>query len=933
MKKLVISTLFVLQAFFVFAQTNTGITGKVIDAKTQKPLQNVVASIQNTNLTQISNAEGKFTFSGLPAGSQMLQIKSDGYKNQLLMIEILANQMLDLGVVVLEEDITQEQQTSLVTISEDDLSDEGSGSEGTASLLQSSRDTFLQAAAYNFGQARFNVRGIDNEYSNIMINGISMNRVADGRPQYGDWGGLNDATRNQEFTNGSAPSDYAFGGIAGTQEINTRASLYRKGTRLSFLNTNTNYAFRMMGTHVSGMRTDGWAYVVSAGRRWAEEGYFDGTNYSANSFFASVEKKINEKHSLNFTSIFAQNKRGKNSPNSDEVTDLTSEKYNSYWGWQEGKKRNSRFKDSEEPLMMLTHYWKASPKTNINTTVSYQIGRIGNSRFDYKYADNPDPIYYSNLPSYKFNQFSGNTYVGNNPENIAAAAELKQNFTTNPQVNWYNIYDINRKSIANGSRIVQYEDRNDENIAIANTNISSQLSDNIFLNAGGNYQYSYTKNFKNMLDLLGGTYFTDINTFGPTADQYQSDLNNRDRTLGVGEKYGYNYNIDVRKLDAFTQFKFVYKKVDFYLAQTFARTTYQREGLYKNGYNPNNSFGKSEKIAFDNFGFKGGITYKISGKNYIDFNSIYMTKAPNAKDVFPNARLNNDVIPNLTSETIKGADLSYIVKTPKFKGRLTGYFSETLNATDVNFFYADDLVSATSSSGTITNQGAFVSEVVTGINKKNRGAELGLEYQITSTIKLTGVAAYGEFTITNNPMVSLHDDAKLLETTLSIPRESKLKGYKQSGSPQQAYSAGIEYRDPKFWWIGANANYMAENYIDVSVIKRTDYYYTSIANNGLTIDQEKADSYLEQERFNPIRLINLVGGKSWRIAGKYTIGLFANVNNILDVKYKTGGFEQSRNASYKQDYQDHYSGGPLVFGSKYFNGYGRTYMANIYLTF
>ena len=35
---------------------------------------------------------------------------------------------------------------------------------------------------------------------------------------------LNDATRNQEFTMGSAPSDYTFGSALGTQEINTRAS-------------------------------------------------------------------------------------------------------------------------------------------------------------------------------------------------------------------------------------------------------------------------------------------------------------------------------------------------------------------------------------------------------------------------------------------------------------------------------------------------------------------------------------------------------------------------------------------------------------------------------------------------------------------------------------------------------------------------------------
>jgi len=284
--------------------------------------------------------------------------------------------------------------------------------------------SFLQAAAYNFGQARFSVRGIDNEYSNVMINGISMNRVGDGRPQYGDWGGLNDATRNQEFTNGSAPSDYVFGGVAGTQEINTRASIYRPGTRLSFLSTNTNYNFRVMATHASGFNKNNWAFVVSAGRRWAEEGYFDGTTYSANSAFASVEKKINDKHSLNLTAILAQNKRGKNSPNTQETTDLTDVKYNSYWGFQDGEKRNSRVKNAQEPLLMLTHYWKASPKTNINTTVSYQIGEIGNSRLDYTKANNPDPTYYKKMPSFWTNAFTPTTngvpgtYIGNSALNI-----------------------------------------------------------------------------------------------------------------------------------------------------------------------------------------------------------------------------------------------------------------------------------------------------------------------------------------------------------------------------------------------------------------------------------------------------------------------------------------------------------------------------------
>lgn len=920
MKKLIISTLFVMQVVFAFGQSETGVSGKVVDSKTQEPVQSVIVSIQNTNLTQLTDANGKFSFNKMDVGNQLLLLKSNGYKDQLIQIEVVAGKMLDVGTVSFEEDLTQEKQSTLIAITDNDLSDDNSGSESTAGLLQSSKDVFLQAAAYNFGAARFSVRGIDNEYSNVMINGITMNRVADGRPQYGDWGGLNDATRNQEFTNGSAPSDYAFGGIAGTQFINTRASIYRPGTRISYLNTNTNYSNRVMATHASGMDKDGWAYVISGGRRWAQEGYFEGTTYDANSLFASIEKKISNNHSLNFTSIYAQNKRGKNSPNTAEQTDLAGEKYNSYWGYQEGEKRNSRIKKSEEPMFMLTHYWKVNPKTNLNTTVSYQIGQIGNSRLDYTKSNNPDPTYYGKLPSFYTNYFdNNNNYIGNTPAYIAKANDQKALFLANKQLDWKDIYRINNENIDNGSRIVLYEDRTDENIATFNTRLNSQLSDNVIMIAGGNYLNSRTKNFKNMLDLLGGTYFADKSTFG-IGDQQYSDLNNPNRTLGVRDHYGYNYNIDVTKLDAFTQFKFTYNKVDFYLAQSFSRSSYQRDGLYKNGYYPNSSYGKSDKINFDNFGFKGGMTYKITGRNFIDLNAIYMSKAPNSKDVFPNARVNNDITPNITNETIKGVDLGYIIKAPKLKARFTGYFSETLNSTDINFYYAD----------AVGGEGAFVSEVVTGINKKNRGIEAGLEYQITSTIKVTGVAAYGEYTITNNPNVTVTDDASATTTALG---KANFTGLKQSGMPQQAYSFGVEYRDPKFWWIGANANYIADNYLDVSAIRRTSNYYDyNVDTNYRTVDQTLADGYLRQEKFDAFYLCNLVGGKSWRIGDK-TLGLFANINNVFDISYKTGGFEQSRDSNYTKDYEDHQSGSYSKFAPKYFYGYGRTYMVNVYLTF
>jgi hypothetical protein len=47
------------------------------------------------------------------------------------------------------------------------------------------------------------------------------------------------------------------------------------------------------------------------------------------------------------------------------------------------------------------------------------------------------------------------------------------------------------------------------------------------------------------------------------------------------------------------------------------------------------SFGKSETVNFENFGFKGGITLKISGKQLLNFNAAHSTKAPTIRNTFP----------------------------------------------------------------------------------------------------------------------------------------------------------------------------------------------------------------------------------------------------------------------------------------------------------
>ncbi|RYG29401.1 MAG: hypothetical protein EOO01_38275, partial [Chitinophagaceae bacterium] len=82
MKKLVFSILCVMTVVMGWSQAKpltSTVTGKVVDSKSQKPLQSVVASIRNSTLTGLTNAEGAFVIEGVEEGKQLVEISSAGY--------------------------------------------------------------------------------------------------------------------------------------------------------------------------------------------------------------------------------------------------------------------------------------------------------------------------------------------------------------------------------------------------------------------------------------------------------------------------------------------------------------------------------------------------------------------------------------------------------------------------------------------------------------------------------------------------------------------------------------------------------------------------------------------------------------------------------------------------------------------------------------
>ena len=807
-----------------------------------------------------------------------------------------------------------------ISLSDDELNDDTSASDNISGLLNSSMDVFYRTAAYEFSSSFFKVRGLDSDNAIVHINGIKMNKLYNGRPQWSNWGGLNDVLRNQELSNGSIPLKYNFGGILGSNNINIRASEYGEGGRITYSSSNRSYSNRLMATYNSGMLEKGWAYSLSIGRRWGNEGYQDASFYDSNSAFLSVQKIFNSKHSLNLAAIYAPNRRGKVSPNTQEVYDLKGIKYNEYWGYQDGEKRNSRVKRVVEPIILLNHDWSIDENSSLETSIGYQFGEMGNSRLDYAGGGNPSPAYYQDLPSYFLADTNGPDYEG--------AYIAQENFVNDGQINWNRIYDANiTNNLSNlNAAYVLYEDRVDDTQLTINSAYNREINENIKITSSLNYRNLVSDNFAEISDMLGGYSYSNIDSF----DNLDYNLLSPNSIVSDGDKFKYHYKMNAEEISLFSMINFSYNKLEFYLAGDLTNTTYQRDGIFENEANAGNSSGKGEEIKFDGYGVKAGITYKFSGKHILDFNSAYLQKAPSIRNTFTNSRVNHNIVGSdvnglinnspITEEKVMSFDANYIFRTPIFTGRLTGFYSEVKDANEISFYYADGLVG-------FEDDSEFIQEILQGIDKKYLGVEFGVEAQIIPTVKLKGAASIGQYTYDNNPYLYLGAD----NNTVAVG-PSNLENYKIAGGPQRAYSVGFEYRDPDYWFIGVTSNFFTNTYVDVSPLTRTQNFY--LAQDGLPFndyDIDIARDLLRQEKFDDYMVVNMIGGKSWKI-DDYFVGFFASINNILDQKYRTGGFEQGRNANYQQLLQD--TNKPKrVFGPKYWYGRGTNYFLNLYFRF
>lgn len=888
------------------------ITGTVIDQHTKKELPAVAIQIEGSLIQTKTNTQGSFSLKTDIEGEIVLHFRAAEYYFKRFPI-ILFDSLIPLGNIAMERDVITDNSEQLIAVTNEAIADNEVAV--NSGILQAGRDIFYRRAAFDFGQAFFRIRGYDSRNGVLLINGIPINQIQDGRPQWNHWGGLNDISRNQEFTPGMEASSFGFGGLLGTTQIDLRPSGLRPGTRITSSLSNRTYTGRFMATHTSNNKEQSLDYTVSASRRWAKEGYKQGTLYDAYSFFIAADYALNEQNNLHISAIYAPNRKGSSAAITEEVYHLLGRKYNPYWGMQGNAIRNSRERRISEPLMLINYYHNAD-KLTLNLGAAYQRGMQKKSRLGYYDAPNPDPTYYRYLPSFYINNPIGANFIG---ANLAATGLLE-----NPQLQWEPLYRANKSNLsAARAAYILYDDTVENRRLVLNALGNIQLGKKTVIDIGVSFQDFISDNYARIKDLLGASHHVDIDPFSNT----RNDINSPPEKV-VGDIFNYRYKLNATTLNGFIQWRYTSAKWEAFATSGYGIRSVSREGLFLNERFPNSSLGPGKEVKHAEYGLKTGLRYKFTGRHWVGAYALYQRRAPLLQNLFINPREQHAVVPDIESELISGLDLDYHFRMPTLTGRISGYYARFQKTTDINFFFVDAGVGSD-----------FVQEVITNLDRLHKGIELGLEYKLSSSVTLSGVASIGDHRYASDPFVSINFDTSGAEDEL-INLEghvdlgtAAIKGYRVPNGPQQAYSLGLQYRDPAYWWVGATANYLSENFINVAAIMRTQSFYLN-AETGQpypNVSPEKARELLDQQRLDNFYLFNMIGGKSWLIDGKY-ISVFASINNLFDTTFRTGGYEQSRNGNYGQLLQDNLSGLPS-FGPKYWYGLGRSYFLNVAVSF
>jgi hypothetical protein len=877
---LLISLLFIL-AGSVFAQKQI-VSGVVKDSISGETIIGANVVINGTTTGTSTDVDGNFTLQ-LNKGKYTLQVSFVGYTPVLRDI-VVANQPLTVnfslkaaveieGVEVIADYAkVRETPVAFTTLSPAKIEERLSGQD-IPLLLNKTPGVYATSQGGGDGDARITIRGFNQRFVAVMIDGIPVNDMENGWVYWSNWFGLDAVTRDIQVQRGLGRSKLALPSVGGTMNIITKgienkrqASIEQGVDQEGKLTTNVGYN--------SGRLKNGWALTAAGaykkGNSWVEQ-----TNVTAFFLYLKIDKMWG-KHLTSLTGFGAPQthvdrsyKRGiadydtnyakKLGITSEEIPTTFSNQgiaYNSQWGYI---KRDAEVWNSEHTARIID---PNAAKVPLNGSV--------NTYFKPQYSLRDSWNVSNRMLITNILYLSTGTGGGTRPRTSLKNTNLitDADYLNNPgvfsqdeigQINWQSIYNQNTKGTNTGFGIKYpinptYSDNlyySTNYIAQATNNhkwfgllstFSYKINEQFNLSGGVDLRSYSSEHYYEVTDLLGGDYA--IDTYDK-RNNYEADSSLAMKRVG-DKVYFYDSGL-IKWGGLFGLLEYKVGKIN-----TFVNLTTSVSGFKKKDY-----FGNTESdwLYKQGFTIKTGLNYNLDQHNNVFFNMGYLSKVKDFNSYFVGYTsdfLGDSVTKN---ERVKAFELGYSYISKKFTVNFNGYITKWENKpTNQVKSKLDDM----NTYGDIP-----------GMDALHKGIELDFIYKITRKLDFQGLVSLGDWRwdkkIENLQMY--YTDTHEPANTISFDAT----GIHVGDAAQTQLGASIRYEPIKGLYIEGGGTFFDRYYADFSPELCTDA-------NGNPVESWMMPSYT---------LIDLHTGYRFKFENldKFNFTIKLNVLNLLDKEY------------------------------------------------
>lgn len=725
----------------IFAQT---VSGTIVEAGSNVPLPGANVIEKGTSNGVTSDFDGNFSLN-VSSSSGEIEISFVGYNSKT----ITFSGDTDLGVIELESSqfgleevlvmasvaVDRKTPVAVSTIKSADI-ELKLGSQEFPEILKSTPGIYVTKAGGGFGDGQVRMRGFGSVNVAVMINGIPVNDMENGRVFWSNWAGLGDVTSTMQTQRGLGAAKIAVPSIGGTINIITKTTDVEQGG--SVMTSVGNDGYSKYGiTYSTGLMENGFAATVSAASTQGD-GYVDGTQFSGVSYFVNISKEFNDQHKLSFSAFGAKQQHGQRQNRQLIETYRNSDrgrKFNADWGYYNGQVTFQEDNFYHKPQISLNHYWNLNENTSINSSayVSFGTGGGGGIRGVNKFTFNPD-----GSSDYRDGLYG--------------------------PINFDKIADENEALGALGSETILRASRNDHNWYGLLSNLKTNLNDQMVLQVGLDFRSYKGIHFQEVTNLLGGQYFLDNN-----------NENNPNFAAGVGDKINYDNDGIVKWIGAFSQLEYdISEDFNAFVAAAVSNTSYKRIDRFN--YLDSDPLQETDRYNFLGGSIKGGANYRIDANHNVFANVGYFERAADFDAVFLNFS-NDNINEDAPNQKITSFELGYGYRSEKLAANVNLYRTLWNDRTEIATFQQPD--------------GTRASANILGVNAIHQGIEIDFVYKATSQLSFNGMASIGDWRWDSNVTdVQVFDEEQNLVDTVNL----FIKDVHVSDAAQTTFGLGTNYK-------------------------------------------------------------------------------------------------------------------------------------------